>query len=250
MGNTLQDTVDLIKPFCRYQSANIGSSGQPIIGIASTVRNIILSAPFVWNFNRNNVDLVGNDTPVPLGVRKGVQDYIQNIPDFGFLEKATANCPDGNGGTTSWEFSDMKNNEPLGSSTTEARPKSISAFYDDGNFNMTFRLSAVPDQVYVINMVYQKEPIKFTQSTDFWAPIPDSFSDVYNNICLGYYMDSCQDPRAPQYIARGIAGLLARADGLSSTDKAIFASAYMNFQSAEMLNQARTQQGTQALGSR
>ena len=133
---------------------------------------------------------------------------------------------------------------------TQARPKSISVFNDDGANNFTFRLSAVPDQTYIVNLVYQKVPVQFTDTTDAWAPIPDSFSDVYNNLCLGYYMDSCQDPRAPQYIARGISGLLARATGLTSTDKAIFAASYMNLSAQMLLDQMRTQQGTQAQAQR
>ncbi len=238
MANTLQDTANFIQPFCRYQAAAIGASLQPLVGIASIVRNIVLAAPFTWRFNRNNVNITGP-------VVQGQSDYTQNISDFGFLEKATAND-----GTTSWELKDMKNNEALASSTTQNRPQSISVFNDDGSNNFTFRLSAVPDQAYTVNMVYQKAPVSFVALTDAWAPIPDSFADVYNNLCLGYYMDSCQDPRAPQYISRGIAGLLARAQGLSSTDKAIFASAYMNFNAQELLTQARTQQGTQAQQAR
>ena len=224
----------------------------PIVGIASIVRNTILAAPFTWRFNRNNVNLIGNDQPIPLGIRKGVQDYTQSISDFGFLEKATANGPDPNNptSTTSWELKDMKNNEALASSTTQARPQSISVFNDDGANNFTFRLSAVPEQPYVINMVYQKAPVKFVNLTDGWGPIPDSFSDVYNSLCLGYYLDSCQDSRAPQYIARGIAGLLARAQGLSASDKAIFAASYMNFDSQMIINQLKTQQGQQAQAAR
>lgn len=238
MANNLQYTANFISPFCRYQAPNVGVSLQPLVGIASIVRNIILAAPFTWRFNRNNVNIIGP-------VVQGNSDYTQLISDFGFLEKVTAND-----GTTSWEFKDVKNNEALASSTTQGRPMTISVFNDDGNNNFTFRLSAVPDQAYIVNMVYQKAPVQFLAMADLWSPVPDSFSDVYNNLCLGYYMDSCQDPRAPQYIARGIAGLLARAQGLTSTDKAIFASAYMNFSAQEFLTQAKTQQGVQAQASR
>src|ERR1700676_4077015 len=119
-----------------------------------------------------------------------------------------------------------------------------------GNLSPIFRFSAVPDKAYPVNLIYQKKPIQFVALTDSWAPIPDSFSDVYNNLCLGYYMESCQDPRAPQYVARGIAGLLARAQGLSQMDKAIFSASYMNLSADMMLNQLKTQQGQQAQGSR
>jgi hypothetical protein len=243
MANTLTDTINYIKPYCRYQDADIGTNSQPILGIASIVRNVILAAPFTWRFNRNNVNLIGSANPP--GIAKGVQDYTQLIQDFGFIEAGTTND-----GTTSRQFKDVKNNEALASSTTQARPETISVFNDDLAGNITFRLSAVPDLAYVVNMVYQKAPVQFAALTDKWAPIPDSFSDVYNNMCLGYYMDSCQDGRAPQYIARGMAGLLARAQGLSQMDKAIFAASYMNFNAQEMLNQLKTQQGQQAQASR
>ena len=243
MPNSLTDTMNYMLPFCRYQAANIGVNNMPMIGIGNIVRNIILAAPFTWRFNRNNVNLVGSATPP--GIAKGVQDYVQKISDFGFLEKATAND-----NTTSWEFKDVKNNEALASSVTQARPMTISAFNDDLAGNITFRLSAVPDSAYTINLVYQKAPVQFTTVTDSWFPIPDSFSDVYNNLCLGYYMDSCQDSRAPQYIARGIAGLLSRAQGLSAMDKAIFAASYLNFNAQTMLEMMKTQQGQQAQAAR
>jgi hypothetical protein len=238
MANLLSDTINFISPFCRYQSPAVGTNNMPIIGIASIVRNIILAAPFTWRWNRNNVNITG-----PVIVNQ--QDYPQAISDLGFLEKAIAND-----GQTSYEFKDVKNNEALASSNTVGRPMTVAIQTDDGAGNYVFRLGPVPDKNYTINMVYQKLPIQFQNLTDGWAPIPDSFSDVYNNLCLGYYMDSCQDPRAPQYIARGIAGLLARASGLSQMDKAIFASSYMNYESAQMLNQLRAQQATQAQGSR
>lgn len=238
MSNSLQDTINYVTPFCRYQAANIGVSSMPIIGIANIVRNIILAAPFTWRFNRNSVNLIGP-------VVQGTQDYTQNFSDFGFIEKATAND-----GTTSFQIDDVKNNEALASSTTQARPKVIAVQNDDGSGNITFRLSAIPDASYTVNIVYQKAPVQFATTTDKWAPIPDSFSDVYNNLCLGYYMDSCQDPRAPQYIARGIAGLLARAQGLTHMDKMIFAASYMQFNASQMLEVLKTQQGQQAQGAR
>lgn len=236
--NTLQDTVNYISPFCRYQSPAVGTNLMPIVGIASLVRNIMLAAPFQWKFNR------GTDSSIT--TTANTQDYTKTISGFGFLEKASVTDTDGK----IYEIKDIKNNEPLALSTTTARPMSVCALSDDGSGNYVFRFSAVPDKAYPVNLIFQKGPVKFVALSDQWSPIPDSFSDVYNNLCLGYYMDSCQDPRAPQYIARGIAGLLARSQGLSQMDKALFAQSYMNFSAAEMLNQLRTQQGQQAQGAR
>jgi len=242
MANTVQDTINYITPFCRYMPANIGISNQPIIGIVNIVRNIILGPPMTWRFNRNSANITG-------GVLKGVQDYTQSFTDFGFLEKVTAND-----GVTSWEFKDVFNTEALvssvvaGSSTGQTRPMSISVFNDDGAGNITFRLSAVPDKPYIVNMVYQKAPVQFVATTDLWAPIPDSFSDIYNNMALGYFMDSCQDPRAPQYISRGVAGLLGKAEGLTQMDRVAFMASYMNINAQQLINQIQTQQGEAARG--
>jgi len=195
----------------------------------------MLAAPMQWKFNR--VEAINLFSTVV-----GLQDYEETISGFGFLEKSTVK--DSTGKT--WEIKDVQNNLPLASSTTQARPTAVAVQDDDGNSTYTFRFSAVPDQIYAVSLVYQKGPVKFANLTDSWAPIPDAFSDIYNNLCLGYYMDSCQDPRAPQYISRGIAGLLARAQGLSQLDKALFAQSYMDFSASELLNQLKTQQGQQA----
>ena len=98
MPNLVSDTINFMVPFCRYQEANIGTNNMPMIGIVNIVQNIILAAPFTWRFNRNSVNLVGSAGSPPAGVVKGVQDYTQNVPDFGFLERSTASGPDGNGG--------------------------------------------------------------------------------------------------------------------------------------------------------
>lgn len=236
MANLLSDTINYIKPFCRYQSASIGISNQPIVGIGNVVRNIILAPPLVWDFNRAE----NNATTLVIGT----QDYTTAIADFGYLEKASLQDPT----TSIWfEIPDIKNNTALAKSNTKARPQTIAVQNGTGP---VIRFSAVPDKAYPLSMVYQKNAVQFAALSDGWAPIPDSMSDVYNNMTLGYYMDSCQDPRAPQYIARGIAGLLARQSGLSEMDKAIFAQSYMTLNSAIMAHVMSTQQGKQAQGSR
>lgn len=243
MANLLSDTVNFITPFCRYMSPSVGTSLMPILGIANITRNIVLAAPMKWRFNRNSVQLIGTGNPP--GIVQGVSDYTQQIADFGYLERASISD-----GTTYWELTDVKNTASLALSNTQARPSTMSVMNDDLAGNITFRLSAVPDKPYQINLIYQKAPVQFAALANPWAPLPDSFSDIYNNLCLGYYMDSCQDRRANQYISRGIASLLARAEGLSEVDKAVFASAYMTYASAVMGEQIKVQQGRQAQGAR
>lgn len=239
MANTLQNTIDYIRPFCRYQAADIGVNSQPILGIASLVRNIVLAAPFIWDFNRNEFVSTNPSNSTQIGV----QDYIFNIPEFGYLEQAALQDPQGKW----WQIDEVLNNEGLAKASVKARPTIIAVQNSDGPI---LRFSAVPDQIYLINLVYQGVADQFTATTDDWSPIPDSFSDVYNNLTMGYYMDSCQDPRAPQYITRGIAGLIARASGLSEMDKAVFAASYMSYAQAQAVSALSTQQGVQAKGQR
>lgn len=251
MPNALQDTANYITPFCRYQSPNVGTNNMPMVGFANIVRNIILAAPFTWRFNRKvNTFMTGQN-----GLVKGQQDYPIQINDLGFIENVSITdptiIPGGTANTiNTWSLKDVLNNQALPASTTEARPESVSIHSDDGAGNIVLRFSAVPNKPYNVTIVYQKAPVQFAAMTDAWAPIPDSFTDVYNNLCMGYFMDSCQDPRAKEYIVRGIAGLLARAQGLTQMDKAIFAASYMNFSAQQLLNMLETQRDSQAKGVR
>lgn len=241
--NLLSDTINFISPFCRYMNPSIGVSLMPILGIASIVRNIILSAPFQWSWNR-----IYDDSVI---TAVGQQDYQADLYNFGYLEKASLQ----NAAGQIWEIPRIKNNEPLAKSTQQARPDALAVQINNSGTDevstfLTLRFSAVPDAIYQVDLIYQEAPYNFTALNNPWAPIPDSFSDVYNNMVMGYYMDSCQDGRADRYIARGIAGLLARAQGLTETDKALFAQSYMHFDMQQRINQLRAQQGQQAMGSR
>src|ERR1700676_2167906 len=55
-----------------------------------------------------------------------------------------------------------------------------------------------------------------------WSPIPDQFSDIYNNLYLGEILAANDDNRAQLYRARGIATFLATATGLSEMQRNVF----------------------------
>jgi hypothetical protein len=243
MALTLQDTINFSRPFVRYMDLSIGTSLNPAVNIATIVRNIILSAPFTWRFNR------AVDTSITTVI--GTQDYTVAISDFGFLEKCTLTDAQGN----IFEVTDILNTQPLGKSADKQRPDAISVLMQTEALSppgttYTFRFMGVPDAVYTGTQTYQKLPVIFTALSDAWAPIPDQFSDIFNNLFLGYAMDSCQDPRAAQYIARGGAALLAKAEGLSEMDKAIFMQSFLNLDAAQIVNQLQAQQGVQSRGQK
>jgi len=55
-----------------------------------------------------------------------------------------------------------------------------------------------------------------------WSPIPNQFSDVYNNLFLSEALATVDDARAQLYRQRGIAAMLAKATGLSEMQKNVF----------------------------
>lgn len=59
--------------------------------------------------------------------------------------------------------------------------------------------------------------------TDFsWAPIPDQYSDIYNNLFLAEILAFSGDQREQIYRQRGIAAFIAKADGLTEMQKNAF----------------------------
>jgi hypothetical protein len=243
MGKLLSDTINFCVPFCRYMAANIGTSNQPALEIACIVRNIMLSAPFTWRWNRK--------VATTFLTVIGTQDYAQTITDFGFLETATLTDATGK----IFQIKDIKNTGVLGVSGDKQRPNSICVLTDTlaGSPplpSVVFRFMGVPDAVYTVTLTYMMSPVQFTSTSGAWAPIPDCFSDIFNNLFLGYYMESCQDTRGGQFIARGGAALLAKAEGLSEMDRAIFMQAFLNLDAAQVVNQMSAQQGRQAIGQK
>ena len=81
-----------------------------------------------------------------------------------------------------------------------------------------------------------------------WAPIPDSFSDIFNNLYLSEMLAVNDDARAQLYRARGIAAFLAKSSGLSEMQRNVFLQQWqargMQAQSAVQMiqtgNQGRT----------
>jgi len=52
-----------------------------------------------------------------------------------------------------------------------------------------------------------------------WNPIPDQYSDIYNNLFLSGVLSFLEDPRETLYRQRGIAAFLSKSSGLSDLQK-------------------------------
>lgn len=82
-----------------------------------------------------------------------------------------------------------------------------------------------------------------------WAPIPDQFSDIYNNLFLAEaYQAVSEDAEAARYRQRGVAALLAKAEGLTQTQINIFRQQWLARDAEAQASTLRTQQGSAARG--
>lgn len=232
---TLQSSIN-------WAQANVISRGipltswgtnEPAISSANIIRQTILGPPFKWRWNRATVTLP-NTT-------QGNQDYVQNISNFGFIEKAGVKDASNN-------VFEIENKNSLGIDSAQGRPANVSAVYDDNSGNITFRFMPVPDGVYVPSVIYQKKPLLFANLTDFWTPIPDEYSYIYQWGFLALMQMYADDPRFQVSNAKFVAHLLGAAQGLSETERNLFLGNWLEITNQEGSEQIRLQQGWQARG--
>jgi hypothetical protein len=81
-----------------------------------------------------------------------------------------------------------------------------------------------------------------------WAPLPDQYSDVYNNLFLSEALAFTDDNRAQLYRQRGVAALLSKASGLTETQKNIFAQQWLARDVEHAAAMGMVQHGLQARG--
>lgn len=81
-----------------------------------------------------------------------------------------------------------------------------------------------------------------------WSPIPDYYQDIYNWLFLSEALALVDDARAQLYRARGVAAFLAKAQGLSDTQKNVFVQQWLARNTESMINSLSTQQGVGARG--
>lgn len=94
--------------------------------------------------------------------------------------------------------------------------------------------------------VAQTDPAFVTNFS--WAPIPDSYSDVYNNLFLSEAMAMVDDARAQLYRARGVAAFISKAQGLTDMQKNAFVQQWLARSQESATSALRVQQGVGARG--
>jgi hypothetical protein len=235
MAVQLSSTITWAIAFIRNQPVTANTGNEPAITSANITKQTILGPPFIWSWNR-----VTNSATSTVA---GTQDYTVSLADFGFLEKATVTDPLGT--VTELEWKQALSAE-AGGLTNRARPTYLSTQTDDGAGNIGFRLMPVPDAVYTLTVIYQKQPVPFATTTDTWAPIPDRFSYIYSRGFLAFAMEAAQDARFSVEHTRFMATLVSASEGLSEMQKNIFLGNAITTSSQTGAAGLRTQQATQA----
>ena len=172
----------------------------------------------------------------------------KQLPDFGWLERAWILFP--SVGTPQGQpqlSKELTINQSLARESTLGQPAFISVIGDDNNGNITLRVMMVPDQPYVLYAIYQKAAPSFSATTDFWEPIPDYMSYIYNKGFLAKVYEYKGDERFAYTWQEFLKMTVAANDGLSETEKNIFLEPKINT-AREQSSVASSAQARQARG--
>jgi len=213
----ISDTLNWIEAFtAQYsQSAVTGSSTEPGLTIANKIIQTILAPPFRWRWNRVESAALFNTVA-------GTTDYVQVLSNFGYLEKTSIFLTGGDPPTRELEV--VQN---LAKDTKQNPPSQICALLDDGAGNITFRISPAPDAVYAVTLIYQKAATLVTNLStsgvsNTWTPIPDYFAFLYEQGVLAHIQLMYEPQLAMASLELFFRQLVGAAEGLDSTQRAIF----------------------------
>jgi len=100
----------------------------------------------------------------------------------------------------------------------------------------------------VANAAGVAETISAYASNFSWAPIPNSYSDIYNNLFLAEALAVNDDNRAQLYRQRGIAAFLAKSAGLTEMQKNAFVEQWLARNNERQADAGAIQSGTTGRG--
>ena len=106
-------------------------------------------------------------------------------------------------------------------------------------------VSATSTTLTLANASGVAETIAAYVSNFNWSPIPDSYNYIYNMLYMGEIFAMVDDARAQLYRQRGAALLLAKAEGLTETQKNVFMQLWLARGVEQTSTILRTQQGNQ-----
>lgn len=229
----LQRTINLTQQFLRLAPLTfvLNTANDPAFSNADWVKQFILSPSLGgWRWNRAS----STPTAPTFSTVAGQTDYIVNLPDFGWIEKAVAYDP--LNGYASYE---LQNELIKGAELQTNQPNRISAQSSDDSGNVTFRIFPAPDAVYNVMVIYQRSASLFTDASNTWAPIPDYLSYIFNEGFAAKSYEYSNDPRFTAAMQLFIQHLADAAEGLDATQKNI----WMNEKLVSLRETARVQAG-------
>ena len=318
---TIQNTIDFCKRLSFNRNPVIGNSMEPAMTAAAIVMQTMLSPPFEWWWNNEELQFTCNPTPnsatastststagtltvtatntfavgnqiSPTGYNGALvsfvgqifqvatasgsqftvtllpgaatgtdtsaavwtnvttQDYTIPVPNFSHIEHASvldlAPVVGSPGSYTPLTWKELEIKNELALESNQNRPSFVSPHVEDGNGNMTFRLSSAPDKPYPVSIHVQlAAPALANGVNSTWAPIPDFMQYIYDWGFLALTWQFADDPRWAYASQQFKAGLLARAEGLTEEERNIFLN---NWEALTGQQQMKIQQGNQVRG--
>ena len=215
----LQNTVSWALPLVKNQPLDLGTM-EPALTFANLALQTIFSPPLKWRFNRG----VSSFPLIPPTAASGTvaaivaqSDYVQVLPDFGYLEDQYVIAP---GNNTMYPITaNLSLPRPVG--TKPQRPTSMAAQFDDDEGNITFRTKELPDQAYTLEFTYQRK-VPTLRSLGDYLPFPDDFAFVFDWGFLTVASLLIDDPRFQTYEKYFIGKLLGLQEGLDEVARSLF----------------------------
>ena len=193
-----------------------------------------------WSHTKGGVTTDGSVTWTNIGSLGNPE--VKGTYTFSWIETASVQ----NVSNTDNRWMELETKQMLALEESTSRPRYIAGQLTDGNGNITFRVSAVPDKAYPIILTLQQKAPLFTSTQQTWSPIPDEFSHIYNWGFLSLQWLFADDPRFQLGNAKFVTALLGANQGLSQTQINIFLQNWQYVTGQPMSNQSVLAQGQQA----
>jgi len=115
-----------------------------------------------------------------------------------------------------------------------------------GNNGSFVVVSCTATSLVLVNGAGVAETISAYANNFDWAPIPDWFIDIYNNLFLSEMLTVVDDAKSQMYRQRGVAAFLTKSQGLTDTQKNAFIQQWLARDTERMVGAMTTQISTQA----
>ena len=109
-------------------------------------------------------------------------------------------------------------------------------------------VSCSATSLVVVNASGVAETISAYVSNYSWDPIPDQYSDVFNNLFLAEALAMADDARSTYYRQRGVAAMLSKASGLTEMQKNAWAQQWLQRGNERVASGHAGQQGSAGRG--